>query len=136
MTDTKISSTTESGGTVLIIEDNPEILALNKAALTVRGYRVLDADTISRGRALFEQESPDLIMLDVEMPDGSGLCFCKELRSRTAIPILFLSGLCASRDIVAGLKAGSNDYVLKPYDLPVLIAKIEAQIRNHRLQRG
>jgi len=136
MSDTTISSTTESGDTILIIEDNPEILALNKAALTVRGYRVLDADTISRGRALFEQENPDLVMLDVQMPDGSGLCFCKELRSRTAIPILFLSGLCASRDIVAGLKAGGNDYVLKPYDLPVLMAKIEAQIRNHRLQRG
>jgi DNA-binding response OmpR family regulator len=120
-------------GTILIIESDPDMLALNKAALTVRGYRVVDADTIGKGRALFKKEAPDAVILDIEFPDGNGLSLCEELRVYNAtVPILFLSGLNAGKDIVAGLEAGGNDYILKPYDIKELTARVMAHIRTAR----
>lgn len=116
--------------TILMIEDNPDIVKINRAVLSGRGYRVLAADTLERGWALFERERPDLILLDIMLPDGSGLDFCRRVRERGGAPILFLTALGESQDIVEGLTSGGDDYLPKPYDLDILCARVEALLRR------
>jgi len=118
--------------TILLVEDDSHIMKINRTALTMSGYRVLEADTVARGRALFVKEKPDLILLDIMLPDGDGLRFCEELRGNSGVPILFLSALGRTAEIVKGLEAGGDDYLPKPYDLNVLIARIEALLRRAR----
>ena len=79
---------------ILLVEDNPKIMEMNRQALTIHGYRVFEAQTIEAGRALFEKENPDLIILDIMLPDGDGRRLCEQLRKGTRrVPILFASGL-------------------------------------------
>jgi len=115
---------------ILLVEDNPHYLAINREALAMNGYRVVEAETISRGKELFEQENPDLIILDIMLPDGDGLEMCEELRRGSQVPILFLSALGKDEEILAGFKAGGDDYLPKPYDLDVLIARTDALLRR------
>lgn len=116
--------------TILLMEDNPDIMKVNRLALAMHGYRVLEAASIEQGQALLEQELLDLIILDVLLPDGSGLDFCEKVRENSAVPILFLSALCEYRDIVEGLTRGADDYLPKPYDLEVLLARVDALLRR------
>lgn len=116
--------------TILLVEDNPDIIKINRTALDMSGYRVLVAGTLEQGRGLLEQEHPDLIILDILLPDGSGLSFCEEVRKTSGMPILFLSALGENRDIVNGLLRGGDDYLPKPYDLDVLLARVEALLRR------
>jgi len=118
--------------TILLVEDNPRIMEINAELLSLRGYRVLEAGTIAQGRALFEAEHPDLIILDIMLPDGDGLRFCEELRGGSKIPILFLSALRQNEEMIAGLLAGGDDYMPKPYDINMLAAKVETLLRRVR----
>jgi len=115
---------------ILIIEDDPVIVRTNRKALEMQGYRVLCADTITKGRFLVRQEMPDLILLDVLLPDGNGLDYSSEIRGSSSIPILFLSALGTNANILDGLRAGGDDYITKPYDLDILLAKVEAILRR------
>ena len=74
----------------------------------------------------------DLVVLDIMLPDGDGVELCRELKEQYHVPILFLSALGESRDVVEGLRAGGDDYLAKPYDLEVLAARIEARLRQER----
>lgn len=121
--------------TILLVEDNPHIMKINREALALRGFRVLEAATLAEGRALLERERPDLILLDVMLPDGSGLRFCEELRGGSGVPVLFLSALGQDEEIVAGLRAGGDDYLPKPYNLEVLLARVDALLRRAIRQR-
>ncbi len=116
--------------TILLIEDDPVILKTNCKALELQGYSVLCAGTLARGHTLLERNSPNLIVLDILLPDGSGLDYCEELRNKSSVPILFLSALGTSKDVVAGLQAGGNCYLSKPYDMDVLLAQVEAMLRH------
>jgi len=116
--------------TILLVEDNPDIMKINRSALAMRGCRVLEAETVEQGRELMEKENPDLIILDILLPDGNGLDFCEELRKDNNVPILFLSALGGNQDIVNGLIKGGDDYLPKPYDLDVLLARVEALLRR------
>lgn len=116
--------------TILLVEDNPDITKINGMALTMKGYRVLEAGTIKQGRELLEQENPSLIILDILLPDGNGLSFCEEVREKNSLPILFLSALGENRDIVKGLLRGGDDYLPKPYDLEVLLARVDTLLRR------
>lgn len=116
--------------TILLVEDNPDIIKINRYALTMRGYRVLEARTIEQGRELLERENPNLIILDILLPDGSGLSLCEEIRKNSGLPILFLSALGENQNIVDGLLRGGDDYLPKPYDLDVLLARVEALLRR------
>jgi len=118
--------------TILLIDDNPLIMDLNRRTLTAHGYRVLEADTISRGRALFQREQPDLIMMEVDLPDGSGLRFCEELRDYSNVPIIFVSILATTADEIAGYDAGGNVYIPKPYKPDMLIVRMEGLLRFMR----
>lgn len=116
--------------TILLVEDNPYITKINRSALSMHNYRVLEARTIEQGRKLLERENPSLIILDILLPDGNGLSFCEEVRKKRGVPILFLSALGENRDIVDGLMRGGDDYLPKPYDLNVLLARVEALLRR------
>lgn len=115
---------------ILLVEDNPHIMKINATALKMRGYEVLCAETLAKSRVLLSHHNVALIVLDVMLSDGNGLAFCEELRREQTLPILFLSALGENSDVVAGLRAGGDDYLAKPYDLEVLIARIEARLRG------
>lgn len=123
-------------GTILIIEDNPDILRANAAELRMAHYRVLEADTLEAGRGLMRQEAPDLILLDIILPDGSGLDYCREVFGQNAPRILFLSALHTPADVVAGLRAGGDDYMTKPYLMQELLARVEAILRRPKMGRS
>lgn len=115
--------------TILLVEDNPHIMKINAQLLTLRGYQVLQAETAAQAREQLRWHPVDLIVLDILLPDGSGLELCRELKAQRPIPILFLTALGENQDVVEGLRAGGDDYLAKPYDLEVLVARIEARLR-------
>jgi DNA-binding response OmpR family regulator len=119
--------------TLLLIEDNLDILKANKEALTMEGYFVLEATNLADGRSLFEKDCPDLIVLDLMLPDGDGISFCQEIRSipgGNCIPIIMLTAKNEKRQIREGLDIGADDYLTKPYDLDELISRINALLRR------
>ncbi len=117
---------------ILLVEDNEKILNGNKRMLSWEGYTVDTATTIEAARVCISANTPHIIILDIMLPDGSGLDFMKSLRRSSAsdIPILLLTGLGGQEDIIKGLSDGSDDYMTKPYDFPVLLARIEALLRR------
>ena len=112
--------------TILLVEDNPHIMKINAEALTMYGYEILQAATARECRQALRWHPVDLVVLDIMLPDGDGVELCRELKEQYHVPILFLSALGESRDVVEGLRAGGDDYLAKPYDLGVLAARIEA----------
>lgn len=115
---------------ILLVEDEEEILKLNKKALEQRGFHVLCASTLSRARSLLQQYTVQLIVLDVLLPDGSGLDFCADLREGSTVPILILSCLNSKNQIVDGLLFGSDDYLTKPYRMEEFLARIHSLLRR------
>ena len=116
--------------TVLLVEDNPHILRINGEMLSMRGYEVLKATTAAQCLEVLQWNPVDLIVLDVMLPDANGLELCRKLKEHYHIPILFLTALGDNEDIIEGLRAGGEDYLVKPYDLEVLAARIEARLRS------
>jgi len=116
---------------ILLVEGDSHCTAINRKALTLCGYCVSEAASIREAKVLFKQEKPDLIVLDVMLPDGNGLALCKEIRRKDkSVPVLFLSALGQPQEVVAGFKAGGDDYLAKPYDVEVLVARVEALLRR------
>lgn len=121
---------------LLLVEDSEEILEDNRKALEARAYQVLEARTLAQAKIRLLEHQPDLILLDVLLPDGNGVELCREIREMTAAPILFLTSLAESRQIVEGLRAGGDDYITKPYRMEELLARVEAQLRRLERLRG
>jgi len=117
-------------GLILLVEDNEHILHGNERMLKRRGYAVAIALTLTEARLHLEKRKPDVIVLDIMMPDGNGLDFMRELRRESNVPILLLTGLTTPEDVVRGLNKGADDYLAKPYDFGVLLARIEALQRR------
>jgi len=118
--------------TVLLVEDNPHIMEINREALLMEGYEVLEAEDGKGCIAVLETRDADLIVLDIMLPDSDGLTLCRQIKARWDIPILFLSALGENAQIIEGLRAGGDDYLPKPYDIGVLLARIEARLRTDR----
>lgn len=118
---------------ILLVEDEPVLCSDNAARLEEEGYRVTTAGTVTAAQKAVEAEPPDLTVLDILLPDGSGLDFCRDLRARTDAPVIFLTSLAEQDQVVAGLRAGGDDYLTKPYHIEELIARIEAQLRRTAL---
>lgn len=115
--------------TILLVEDNPHIMKINYTSLMMEGYHILKAETAADCLQVLRERDVDLIILDVMLPDGSGVALCTQIKQEFEIPILFLSALGENGDIIAALRAGGDDYLTKPYDINVLIARVEARLR-------
>lgn len=119
---------------ILMIENDPEVISVNSSILKKQGYRVMVAETLNEGKTMLEND-PDLMMLDITMPDGNGLDFCSEVRKVDNIPIILLHAQGDDQDVIEGLACGADDYLSKPYDLGVLCARVEALLRRSMASR-
>ena len=116
--------------TILIVEDDIQLLNSNRLALETEGYCVLAAECLREAQALMAQEDPDLVVLDIMLPDGSGLDFLQELRKSSSVPVLLLTALDKSIDVMKGLETGADDYLTKPFDVGVFRTRIKALLRR------
>ncbi len=123
---------------ILVVEDDRDISSLVKVLLTSSGYQVICAYTCKDGKMLYKSHRPDLVILDIELPDSSGIVFLKELRSEEdEIPVIILSARTKEEDKVEALDLGANDYVTKPFGTNELLARVRAAIRisSHRIDK-
>ncbi|NJP08025.1 MAG: response regulator [Chloroflexaceae bacterium] len=115
---------------VMVVDDEMVICQLLSYQLGGAGYEV---SWVNSGREAMKHlliDQPDLVLLDVVMPDMSGWDVCRQIRNASAVPIIMLTGKCADEDVIAGLSAGADDYITKPFKLPELLARIEAVLRR------
>lgn len=124
--------TEKKGKRILLVEDNEKILRGNQRLFEWAGYETDAAMTLAQARAAMKANRPEAIVLDIMLPDGSGLDFMSELRQseHAGTPILLLTGLNTREDILRGLTEGGDDYLTKPYDFPILLARVEALLRR------
>jgi DNA-binding response OmpR family regulator len=121
--------------TLLLIEDDPEMRLALRLALEDEDYRVIEAANAERGLAAFAEETPDLVLLDLRLPDRRGLDVCRELRAHSIVPIIIVTAQTDTHDLVAGLEAGADDYVTKPVVPKALAARIRAMLRRVALHQ-
>jgi two-component system, OmpR family, KDP operon response regulator KdpE len=115
---------------VLIVDDEPQIRRVLRTTLTSHGYTVAEARSGDEALEEIRHERPDLILLDVNMPGRSGLETCSEIRASSDIPIIMLTVRNTERDKVQALDAGADDYVVKPFSVEELMARIRAALRR------
>lgn len=120
---------------ILIVEDEEDIRALLKLYLVPGGYEVLEAGDAAAALDLFAAAEPDLILLDLGLPDMDGFAICSELRTYSNVPIVILSCRGDSDDVVQGLELGADDYIVKPFDPEVVLARIQANLRRSAIFR-
>jgi len=116
--------------TILVIEDDE---GLNRGicfAMTKEGYRVLSAQDLYQAGKLFDENSVELIILDLSLPDGDGLDFCKKIRAISSLPIIMLTARDLETDEVIGFETGADDYITKPFSLSVLKVRVSALLRR------
>jgi two-component system KDP operon response regulator KdpE len=116
--------------TVLVVDDEPPIRRLLRTTLTAAGYRVAEADTAAAGLRSLAVEKPDLVILDLGLPDHSGIEMIAEIRKASRVPIVVLSARHDERAKVAALDLGADDYVAKPFGMAELMARLRAALRH------
>jgi two-component system KDP operon response regulator KdpE len=122
------------GPSALVVDDEPPIRRLLRTSLGAQGWRVVEAATGAEALVQAALEKPDVVILDLGLPDRDGLDVIRELRLTDAVPIVVLSSREAERAKVAALDLGADDYVTKPFDMDELMARLRAALR-HRLQQ-
>ncbi|MCI9083249.1 MAG: response regulator transcription factor [Lachnospiraceae bacterium] len=122
-------------GKILVVEDDEKLSFAMKAKLEKNAYQVISAYTVREAEALVRKEQIDLILLEAELPDESGLDFCKRLRKTIFTPVVFVGSTSDGDLIVEALNNGGDDYMAKPLDLKVLLARVESNIRRQRAYR-
>ncbi len=115
---------------ILLIDDDREVLEINRKYLTGEGFTVYTADSPKKGIAYAKKLSPDCILLDVMLPEMDGYEVCRRIRSFSAVPVLFLTGRGTEDDKIDGLTSGGDDYIVKPYSLRELKARIDVILRR------
>ena len=119
---------------ILVLEDDPALSESIAAALAGAGYGVLAARTRAEAERLVLEQSFDLALCDVNLPDGSGFDLLQEIRRTSDLPVILLTANDLEMDIVSGLEQGANDYITKPFSLAVLRARVNTQLRNRTAQ--
>lgn len=117
---------------ILVIEDEENICTLLTALLETGGYQVLSAHSCQSGLLLFSSHRPDLVVLDLGLPDCDGMYFLKTIRQSAATPVIVVSARTDERDKVDALDIGANDYVTKPFGTAELMARVRSALRNGR----
>ena len=114
---------------ILVIEDESNIRSFIQTVLETNGYQVLTASTCGQGTMMFSSHIPDMVILDLGLPDKDGLEFIRVAREISAVPILVLSARTLEEDKVSALDLGANDYVTKPFGTAELMARVRAALR-------
>jgi len=120
-----------TGAHILVVDDEPQIRRVLRSALSTHGYVITDAKTGEEALESIRKERPDLVLLDVNMPGMGGIEACREIRRAIDAPIIMLTVRNAERDKVVALDAGADDYVVKPFGMEELLARIRAALRRH-----
>lgn len=121
-----------SAPTALLVEDEPQIRRFVRSALEEEGWQVFEAATLQRGLTDAGTRQPDLIVLDLGLPDGDGLDFIQDVRKWSSVPIIVLSARVSEADKIKALDAGADDYLTKPFGVGELQARVRATLRRQR----
>jgi two-component system KDP operon response regulator KdpE len=125
-----------SEGRILVVDDEPQIRRIMRETLTSAGYEVDDARNGLEGLEKVRQFHPDLVLLDINMPDMDGVKVCKAIRSDSNVAIIMLTVRKAEAEKVAALDAGADDFVTKPFSTPELLARVRAALRRVPMTHG
>ncbi len=117
--------------TILVVDDEPQIRRVLRSTLTSQGYVIIDAKTGEEGVESARKNKPDLVLLDVNMQGMGGIEACREIRRSSDAPIIMLTVRNAERDKVLALDAGADDYVVKPFGIEELLARIRSALRRY-----
>lgn len=117
---------------ILVVEDEANIRSFMETILDTNGYKVLTADNYEQGIFMYSSYNPDLIILDLGLPDKDGLEFIKAVRQSDVNPIIVLSARTTENDKITALDYGANDYITKPFGTGELLARVRAALRNSR----
>ena len=116
---------------VLIVEDEPAIRRVLSALLESEGFRVIEAETAGRADIEARSHKPDLVLVDLGLPDGDGIGFIRRVRTWSPVPVIVLSARTMEEQKIAALDAGADDYVTKPFSAPELLARVRAALRRN-----
>jgi DNA-binding response OmpR family regulator len=122
----------EKKQTILLVEDDRKLNEVHKMVLEVGGFEILTAETIQEAREQLAQNEPDIILLDVMLPDGNGFDFCLECRDKTDAHIIFLTGKTNKDDYMRGMTDGGDDYITKPFNPDMLFVKIKRVMQRRK----
>lgn len=115
---------------ILTVEDDVDLSQLNARLLRRQGYEVHIAHNVAEAHALADERKFDLLILDIQLPDGDGLSLCKDLQAVSDAPVLFLTGLTETEDRIAGLQSGGDYYLTKPYEKNEFLAVVQSLLRR------
>jgi len=121
---------------ILVVDDDADLLSLVAFALTQAGYVVVKATDAPAALRVFEAEAPDLAILDINLPTGSGFDVCREIRRRSRVPVMMLTVRGEEGDLVRALEIGADDYLTKPFSPRTLLARIRALLRRAGMETG
>jgi two-component system, OmpR family, KDP operon response regulator KdpE len=116
---------------ILVIEDEPAIRNVLRVLLEAEGYRFVEADTALRAEIEARSHKPDLLLVDLGLPDGDGLKVIRKVRGWSPVPIIVLSARTMEEQKIAALDAGADDYITKPFSAPELLARVRAALRRN-----
>lgn len=115
---------------ILIVEDEPAIRTVLRVLLEAQGYRCIEADTALRAEIEARSHKPDLLLIDLGLPDGDGVAVIRRVRDWSQVPVVVLSARAMEEQKIAALDAGADDYVTKPFSAPELLARLRAALRR------